>query len=96
MPRVDISILRIALYEMLHRDDVPPSVAINEAVELAKRFGGDRSAGYINGILGTLARQEGVEGVPEEMLISAENQMAEEAAQAIEDIAQVIEETTQS
>lgn len=57
MPRVDISILRIAIYEMLYREDIPCSVSINEAVELAKRFGGERSSAYINGMLGTLARQ---------------------------------------
>lgn len=56
MPRVDICILRVALYEMLYREDVPDSVAINEAVELAKRFGGEHSASYINGVLGSAAK----------------------------------------
>jgi len=58
MPRVDICILYVAIYEMLYRKDIPQSVAINEAVELAKRFGGEHSSGYINGILGTIARTE--------------------------------------
>ncbi len=57
MPRVDLSILRIAIYEMLYRKDIPQSVSINEAVELAKRFGGDRSSAYINGMLGTLSKR---------------------------------------
>lgn len=57
MPKVDLCILRIALYEMLHREDIPHSVSINEAVELAKRFAGDKSPAYINGILGTLSKQ---------------------------------------
>ena len=57
MPKVDLCILRIALYEMLHRKDIPHSVSINEAVELAKRFAGDKSPAYINGILGTLSKQ---------------------------------------
>lgn len=57
MPRVDLSILRVAMYEMLYREDIPCSVSINEAVELAKAFGGDRSAAYINGMLGTLAKR---------------------------------------
>ncbi len=57
MPKVDLCILRIALYEMLHRQDIPHSVSINEAVELAKRFAGDKSPAYINGILGTLSKQ---------------------------------------
>lgn len=56
MPRVDICILRMALYEMLYCEDVPDSVAINEAVELAKRFGGEHSASYINGVLGGASR----------------------------------------
>ena len=56
MPRVDICILRVALYEMLYREDVPDSVAINEAVELAKRFGGEHSASYVNGVLGSASK----------------------------------------
>ena len=57
MPRVDISILRVAIYEMVYRKDIPMSVSINEAVELAKRFGGEHSSAYINGMLGTLAKR---------------------------------------
>ena len=56
MPRVDLSILRIAIFEILFRDDIPCSVSINEAVELAKEFGGERSSAYINGMLGTLSK----------------------------------------
>jgi N utilization substance protein B len=47
----DRNLLRIAVYEILMRDDVPPQVAINEAVEIAKRFGGDESPKFINGVL---------------------------------------------
>ena len=57
MPRVDLSILRIAVYEMQYREDIPCSVSINEAVELAKAFGGDKSSAYVNGMLGTLAKR---------------------------------------
>lgn len=58
MPVVDRSILRLAIYEMRYVDDVPQSVTINEAVELAKAFGGeDDSHRFVNGILGRLARQ---------------------------------------
>ena len=42
---------------MLYLDDIPESVSINEAVELAKRFGGERSSAYINGMLGTLSKR---------------------------------------
>lgn len=55
MPLVDRSILRIAVYEMLYRDDVPDSVSINEAVEMAKVYGGEDSSKFVNGILGRLA-----------------------------------------
>lgn len=54
--RVDLAILRVAVYEMLYREDVPTGASINEAVELAKRFGGERSYSFVNGILGTIAK----------------------------------------
>lgn len=55
--RVDHCVLRIGLYELLHRGDkVPPKVAINEAVELAKAFGSDNSSKFVNGVLGTAYR----------------------------------------
>ena len=53
---IDKTILRIAIYEILHSDDVPPKVAINEAVELGKTFGGENSSKFINGVLGTVYR----------------------------------------
>ncbi len=57
MPVVDRAILRLAVYEMIYVDDVPVSVAINEAVELAKQFGGeDESSRFVNGVLGRIAR----------------------------------------
>jgi len=54
---VDRAILRLAVFEMLHRDDVPPVVAINEAIELAKRFSTTEAPRFINGVLDSL-RQE--------------------------------------
>lgn len=51
MGKVDLAILRLALYEILYDDKVPASVAINEAVEIAKKFGQDESPSFINGIL---------------------------------------------
>lgn len=58
MPLMDLAILRIALYEMLYMDMVPISVSINEAVEMAKEFGGeDDSPKFVNGMLGNVARQ---------------------------------------
>ena len=57
MPLVDHAILQIACYELLYQDQIPVSVCINEAVELAKAYGGeDESARFVNGVLGRLAR----------------------------------------
>lgn len=54
MGKVELTILRLALFEILFDDEVPTPVAINEAVELAKKFGGDDSPAFINGILGKI------------------------------------------
>ena len=51
MGKVDLTILRLAIYELLYDEDIPTGVAINEAVELAKKFGQDASSAFINGIL---------------------------------------------
>ena len=61
---VDRNILRIGIYELLYEDKeaVPPKVAINEAIELAKSFGGDNSSRFINGVLGTVFKLIGGEG----------------------------------
>ncbi len=54
--KVDLSILRIAVYELLYESNIPQGATVNEAVELAKLFGGDRSPGFVNGILGAIAK----------------------------------------
>ncbi|GAW94168.1 transcription antitermination factor NusB [Calderihabitans maritimus] len=51
LANVDRNILRLGVYELLYRDDIPPSVSINEAVELAKIFGTEESSKFVNGIL---------------------------------------------
>lgn len=51
MGKVEITLLRLALYEMLFRSDIPHKVAINEAIELSKQFGDEGSRGFVNGIL---------------------------------------------
>jgi len=51
MGAVDRNVMRVALYEMLYREDIPPVVSINEAVELAKELSGDESGKFVNGIL---------------------------------------------
>lgn len=55
MPIVDRNILRVAAYEILYASDIPASVSINEAVEMAKVYGGEDSSKFVNGILGRLA-----------------------------------------
>lgn len=57
LAKVVLSILRLAVYEMTYEKDTPVSVAINEAVELAKKYAGDGDAALINGVLGTYARE---------------------------------------
>lgn len=54
MGKVELTILRLALYEILYDEDVPEKVAINEAVDIARKFGGDDSPAFINGILAKL------------------------------------------
>ncbi len=56
---IDRNVLRIGLFELLHEDkqEVPPKVAINEAIELAKNFGGPSSGKFINGVLGTVYKE---------------------------------------
>lgn len=54
MGKADLTILRLALYEILYDEDVPEKVAINEAVELAKKFGGKESPAFVNGVLARL------------------------------------------
>lgn len=53
---IDRNILRLASYEIFHRDDIPAPVTINEAIEIAKRFGTIESAGFINGVLDRIQR----------------------------------------
>lgn len=55
MGKVELTILRLAVYEMLFDEDVPVTVAINEAVELAKKYGGDDTPAFINGVLAKFA-----------------------------------------
>ena len=54
--KVELSILRLAAYEIMFDDDIPANIAINEAVELAKKYGADESSGFVNAILGKVAK----------------------------------------
>lgn len=72
--KVDKVILRLAAYELMIKRDVPPKVAINEAVELAKSFGGDNSSKFINGVLGTIYRNSEIYEPEEDKKFQAEKQ----------------------
>lgn len=56
MPIVDRNVLRLALYEILYRNDIPAGVAVNEAIELAKTFSNEQSGKFVNGILGSVVQ----------------------------------------
>ncbi|HAL29861.1 MAG TPA: transcription antitermination factor NusB [Coriobacteriia bacterium] len=73
MPFVDRNILRLAVYEIMFEEDVPASVAINEAVELAKAYGGDDSPKFVNGVLGKIAELRG-EPVPDDVTDDVEHE----------------------
>ena len=56
MGKAELAIIRLAVYEILHDDEVPGKIAVNEAVELAKKYGGEDSAGFVNGVLAKIIR----------------------------------------
>lgn len=66
IPLVDRNVLRLGIYELKFLKEVPPKVAINEAVEIAKTFGGESSGKFLNGVLGTLYKEIVPEGESEE------------------------------
>jgi N utilization substance protein B len=57
LSRIDREVLRLAVYEMVYRDDVPPKVVVNEAIELSKHFGTEESGKFVNGVLGKMIRE---------------------------------------
>ena len=61
MGKVDLTLIRLAVYEIKFEEDIPTGVAINEAVELAKRYGNDDDFSFVNGVLGAYVREEGKE-----------------------------------
>ena len=58
MAVVDRNVMRIACYELFYRDDIPPKVSINEAVDMAKRYGDVESGKFVNGVLDKISKQE--------------------------------------
>lgn len=63
--RMDRIVLQMGAYELLHNQDIPPKVVINEAVELAKAFGGENSSKFVNGVLGTVLKQRSDHDTPQ-------------------------------
>lgn len=56
--KVDLSVLRLSIYEIWYRDDIPFSVSVNEAVELAKKYSGDEAGAFVNGILSKVSKED--------------------------------------
>lgn len=83
---MDLVILRLAIFELLFKKEVPPKVAINEAVELAKAFGGPNSSKFINGVLGTVYRASDIYNPDDDQkLTSKENIKANKKAKEKEE-----------
>lgn len=87
---IDKTILRMAIYELLYWDEVPPKVAINEAVELGKAYGGENTSKFVNGVLGTIYRQsdkyieeppaDGVSAEPVQQVLSEPKEVPDHGA----------------
>jgi len=56
MAKIDLAIIRLAAYELIYREDIPKNVTINEAIEIAKKFGSEESPAFVNGILDEISR----------------------------------------
>lgn len=77
MPLVDRNILRIAIYEILHEPDISANVIINEAIEIAKRYGSEESSTFVNGVLDTVAAGQRAIDATGEGLVSEEHETSE-------------------
>ncbi|MBE6822911.1 MAG: transcription antitermination factor NusB [Ruminococcaceae bacterium] len=64
LSKVSLALLRMAIYEILFEEDIPVSVSINEAIDLAKKYGGADDAPFVNGVLGTVAKNAGEKSEP--------------------------------
>lgn len=80
--KVDKTILRLAVYELMFAKEVPPKVAINEAVELAKSFGGENSSKFINGVLGTIYRNSEFYEPKEDKKLQAEQKSPNDSSKS--------------
>lgn len=79
--KIDLAILIVGVYELLYRKDIPPKVAIDEAVELGKEFGGENTAPFVNGVLGTVFRaSDRYEGAKSEVIHTKKEREKDEKA----------------
>lgn len=62
LARVDLCVLRIAIYEILYRPDIPIEVSINEAIEISKKYSSSQSSKFVNGVLGSIVRSTDIDG----------------------------------
>lgn len=74
---IDRNVLRLGIYELQFSKKIPPKVAINEAVEMGKRFGGESSGKFVNGVLGTLYKEMGLEDEKEDSPVIEDQKTAE-------------------
>lgn len=58
--KIDLAVLRLAVYEIMYFENMPPKVAVNEAVELAKKYGNDASSNFVNGVLREIIKDKGI------------------------------------
>lgn len=75
MSGVDRNVMRIAVYEMLHCEDIPPKVSINEAVDVGKKFGTEESGAFINGIMDSVRDALDKEGLLKKIAVKVENEV---------------------
>jgi len=86
---VDRNVLRIGVYELLFNHDIPSKVAINEAIELAKTFGGESSGKFVNGVLGAVYRDQVAQGVTKDSDKPREKKAPEEKNEIKHDNSQI-------
>lgn len=80
MTAIDRNVLRLGAHELLFDEDIPSKVAINEAIELGKTFGGEASGKFVNGVLGAVYKDRAERGIVKQIDIDMEKKKAEEAA----------------
>ncbi len=79
LSKIDLSILRIGIYEILYREDVPFSVSVNEAVELAKKYSNEDAGAFVNGLLAKVTKSDSENGTPENSGLSDKAETSESA-----------------